>query len=562
MRVLQTSDAMYYSAQRLGDNSHRTNEGYLLFTGVPIARAGQQLYTTDDLPGVEGNSAGEIVVDRPEAEVFRPETIASFNGKPIVVDHPMDEDAAASGWDVNPDNVQQYEIGVTLNPRRGEGEFKDFIVADLMIKRRDAIDEVQNGRRQISCGYDAQYESVAPGHAVQRNIVGNHVALVDLARCGPSCSIRDGESRMSAVTSRERGNSRVTRFFDSLRAAFDRKDPKAFEDHITHFRDELVNMGEADGDHHVHVHVGGELPQTGEGLRDTAGRSLTGDAAVGALARLVRDNDKKYRAAFRKIGDSLKILAARARDEGEREREDEEDEDRTHDEESEREDGREREGEDRTHDEENERGERREERRDDTRDGGIFSGEIDLRDPEKDATGINPGGLRTAATTPVARDHLGRRGRDSAAGGGRVRVRDSAHLENSFADLLSRAELLLPGVRQPTWDAHAPAPQTLGRMCAFRRRVLAEAWQTADGRTAIEPVANVTHDDISPLLRRMTCDAVHALFNGAAEMARHSNNLGGLAPVVGARRATADHSPTSIAEINAANRKFYEKMAR
>ncbi|MFX7731975.1 DUF2213 domain-containing protein, partial [Acinetobacter baumannii] len=57
--------------------------------------------------------------------------------------------------------------------------------------------------KEISCGYDAEYEQIAPGRARQSTIVGNHVAFVESARCGPVCSVQDsgkliGETPMAA----------------------------------------------------------------------------------------------------------------------------------------------------------------------------------------------------------------------------------------------------------------------------------------------------------------------------------------------------------------------------
>lgn len=105
-----------------------TAEGYLV---VParIARTGIQEYLAHEI-GLDGGPDRVIRVYRPESEVFDPAAIASFDGLPITDDHP--------GVSVNADNWGQYAVGFTRTPRR-EG---DYVVVDLYITRRSAIDKI------------------------------------------------------------------------------------------------------------------------------------------------------------------------------------------------------------------------------------------------------------------------------------------------------------------------------------------------------------------------------------------------------------------------------------
>ncbi|HGJ5881032.1 MAG TPA: DUF2213 domain-containing protein, partial [Arsenophonus nasoniae] len=64
----------------------------------------------------------------------------------------------------------------------------------LIIKDTLAIEEINHGNDEVSCGYDAQYEQIAPGIARQYEIVGNHVALVPKGRAGIRCAIGDSMS--------------------------------------------------------------------------------------------------------------------------------------------------------------------------------------------------------------------------------------------------------------------------------------------------------------------------------------------------------------------------------
>jgi hypothetical protein len=183
----------FFTTERLSAKKEKTPEGFLLCRNVVIARTGVQLYGPEETPIAAGPD-GVVYIDRPEAEVFRPETIASFNGKPVVDEHPRNEDET---WEVNPDNWKELAVGVSLDVRRGAGDEKDFLIADLLITDAETIKEVLEGKREISCGYSAEYVETSPGHGYQKNILGNHVALVEQARCGAICSIGDGKMKKS-----------------------------------------------------------------------------------------------------------------------------------------------------------------------------------------------------------------------------------------------------------------------------------------------------------------------------------------------------------------------------
>jgi len=193
----RTFDKAYFSDQNdITKKMSRTPEGFLLCQDVPIARIGEQIYGPDETAIDEGPD-GLVYIARDEAEVFRPETIASFEGKDVVDDHPEEEGA------VTPDNWRDLSVGHVQNVRRGEGLDSDYLIADLIIKCPDAIKAVQSGKREVSCGYDAKYEQTAPGRGRQYDIIGNHVALVERGRCGPRCAIRDSyrkEQRMPLTT--------------------------------------------------------------------------------------------------------------------------------------------------------------------------------------------------------------------------------------------------------------------------------------------------------------------------------------------------------------------------
>lgn len=171
----------FLTVEQLSPKQSMTPEGFLLCEGVPIARTGSQLYAGHELPDLEPGPDGLIKVVREEADVFRPETMASFEGKSITIRHTF----------VDSGNVRMHEVGHAQNIRRSTDE-PDLLLADFLIKDAHAI-RTAKSMREVSCGYDADYEQDTPGLAYQRNIIGNHVALVERGRAGPRCSIQDEE---------------------------------------------------------------------------------------------------------------------------------------------------------------------------------------------------------------------------------------------------------------------------------------------------------------------------------------------------------------------------------
>lgn len=206
-----------------------TPEGFLICRDVPLARTGEQTYYAGELPGIPARG-GQIIAIRDEDEVFSPESIESFRGKVFTDDHP-DEDVTA-------ENFRPLIRGAIMNPRRGEGAQADKLLGDIIVYDPKTIAKIKSGKREISNGYDADYEIIEPGRARQINIRGNHVSLVDEGRCGPACAIRDRKITMPKKLSWK------DRLFAALRSTDEDE------------RQELLKSVEADmpdeGDEHVH----------------------------------------------------------------------------------------------------------------------------------------------------------------------------------------------------------------------------------------------------------------------------------------------------------------------
>jgi hypothetical protein len=173
----------FYTTSQLGPSQSLTPEGFLIVKDAVLARTGLQIYSDREVP-IRGDSDGRVIITRDEEEVFRPETIASLNGKPVTLDHPM--------MDVTPDNYNKIAVGHVINPRRGAGILDNVLLGDLIITSRDAIGIIRdNLARELSVGYDAEYVEDGVGRGKQKNIIANHVAIVADGRCGPLCRIGD-----------------------------------------------------------------------------------------------------------------------------------------------------------------------------------------------------------------------------------------------------------------------------------------------------------------------------------------------------------------------------------
>lgn len=110
-------------------------------------------------------------------DVFDPESLASYKGKPVIITH----DAGM----VTKDNVHKHQIGTILSEGYRSGE---DVRAEIVIHDTDAMKEC--GLKELSLGYSLDLDET-PGEwngqhydAVQRNIRINHLALVREARAG------------------------------------------------------------------------------------------------------------------------------------------------------------------------------------------------------------------------------------------------------------------------------------------------------------------------------------------------------------------------------------------
>jgi hypothetical protein len=159
------------------DKYEVTPEGYLR-AWATIARTGVQLYTDAD-----GSIRKEY---RPAEEVGSAESLASFAGKAVTLEHPSVL--------LDSSNTKEHQIGFT-----GTEVVYDngFVRAVMTITDKDAIEKImRKDVKEVSAGYRVEYDST-PGvtengehyDGVQRSISGNHVAVVRRGRAGPQVKL-------------------------------------------------------------------------------------------------------------------------------------------------------------------------------------------------------------------------------------------------------------------------------------------------------------------------------------------------------------------------------------
>lgn len=157
-------------AKRLPNGSLRV-DGVLTRTGVFEYRNG------------DGSVRKEY---RPPEEVFKTDSIESFAMVPVTNDHPSEP--------ITPENAKRFAVGAVGETIKQDG---DLMIAPMVVYDAEAIAAMEAGKVQLSNGYSVDLDEtpgVAPNgdryDAVQRNIRGNHVAIVEAGRAGNVASVR------------------------------------------------------------------------------------------------------------------------------------------------------------------------------------------------------------------------------------------------------------------------------------------------------------------------------------------------------------------------------------
>jgi hypothetical protein len=189
----------YYASQLPNKETwFQTDEGYRVYKNVPICRTGTQQYVGREIknnPGYrdEWNIGDDdlVTVYRTIEEVTAPAAIASFEAKSVLDEHPPDPQILV-------DAIDEYDgvsMGHGQNVREG-GRLADgetCVVADLWVKHPELNIKIDGGVRDVSCGYTFRLDKDEDGRYIQREIRGNHIAIVPKGRAGTLVGIKDSQ---------------------------------------------------------------------------------------------------------------------------------------------------------------------------------------------------------------------------------------------------------------------------------------------------------------------------------------------------------------------------------
>ena len=180
------------------DKKEIDKNDYWLIPDNPITKIGVFPYLGRQIsPELEPDTIYQVL--RPEEELTKPETLKSFELIPLVDDHTM-----LGTKDENHTPAEQKGIhGVTGTNVKQNG---DIITVDLKIYSETLKEEIENGKKDLSLGYYSSYELIKGLYkgqaydAVQRNIIANHIALVDEGRMGRDVRVMDSNITFDSIT--------------------------------------------------------------------------------------------------------------------------------------------------------------------------------------------------------------------------------------------------------------------------------------------------------------------------------------------------------------------------
>ena len=164
------------------DETYYTKEGFLIDHPI-VTTVGIFEYMNPD-----GSTRREL---RLPEEVFNPDSLASYEGKPIIITH--------NAGEITKENVEEKIIGTILSKAYQDG---DNVRAKIVIHDTDKMK--QSGLRELSLGYGLTLDETPgewnghPYDAIQRDIKINHLALVSAARAGEQARLNiDGKENLT-----------------------------------------------------------------------------------------------------------------------------------------------------------------------------------------------------------------------------------------------------------------------------------------------------------------------------------------------------------------------------
>jgi hypothetical protein len=159
--------------------------GYVFVNKRPISKVGIFEYLGSSIGAEDPNRIYKVY--RPAEELSNKETIDSFKLLPFIDDHEM------LGTDATPAEEKGIQ-GTT-----GEDVYfdHDTLYGNFKIYSNSLNNSIENGKKDVSLGYKCKYKFETGSFngevydAIQTDLRGNHIALVDNGRMGKEVSVCD-----------------------------------------------------------------------------------------------------------------------------------------------------------------------------------------------------------------------------------------------------------------------------------------------------------------------------------------------------------------------------------
>lgn len=214
---------------------------------------------------------------------------------------------------------------------------------------------------------------------------------------------------------------------------------------------------------------------------------------------------------------------------------------------------------------------------------GGDEGEVELQDPDtKDARryimrrGAKLGAVGDEGSIPTPNrnpdmiyetdlpgieDLNGRRARSGESGGigDSHTTGDSFNMETVWQETMAKGEIIVPGIRVPTFDGRVNPTITARRLCSFRRQTMDAALQDENTKSLIANLTSINNPD---QVKNMRCDMLKMAFDVTAGAIGGNRNNNVMRASVGDSTARPVNgqkgSVPSIAELQRRNREAWK----
>lgn len=233
----------------LGKVSSRrtTKEGYLSVV-ADFARIGIQDYYVGEIPrnqvppDLRDDPFTIVRLLRPENEVFNDSSMQSFSQKPVTNDHPPEHITSKNFKD-----FKAFQVGFSGNE---VSKNQDRLRVPLLIQDAEAIKEIKAGKDLLSAGYSSKvlwtsgvHEKFGAYDAIQSNIEGNHIAIVDSARGGENVKINDSWSDVNKAKKKGATKMALKRKISGVSIEFSDQGAEAVDGLVTALSDSEKEVG-------------------------------------------------------------------------------------------------------------------------------------------------------------------------------------------------------------------------------------------------------------------------------------------------------------------------------